>query len=211
MSSPWKQKVPTPQSGDGDRELVPEGNHPAVCVALVDFGTHTKEYQGKETTARKVFIVWELVDEPSKPCIGKDFTLSLHEKALLRGFLKKWRGKDIPESEEFDVSAILGKPCNLTVTHKPSKDGLRTFAQIEAATALVKGQKVGNPSREPFLWSVADGDITDLPDWLPWLYGKSIPTHVEASAEYAGAGSGDAAEGKEADAETAPAGGPIPF
>lgn len=214
MSSPWKKQ--TPQKNDGEQgELVPEGNQAAVCVALIDIGTHTNEYQGKTTTARKVFIVWELVEEQNRPCIGKDFTFSFHEKALLRDTLKKWRnGTDLAEGEEFDISVLLGKPCNLVVAHKTANSG-KVFAKVDGVTGLVKSQvgKVGKPSREPFLWSVSDGDITDIPDWIPWLYGQSIPDHVQKCAEYQEDGDGgDADEGEVPDpATTAPAGGPTPF
>jgi hypothetical protein len=213
MASPWKQKASSSQSQD--RELVPQGTHPSACVALVDIGTQTRNYQGTDTTKRMIFVVWELVEEASKPVIGKDFTLSLHEKSLLRDFVRKWRGKDMAEGEEFDISVLLGKTCNLIVTHKKSGD--RDFAKVEGVSGLLKSQKVGAPSREPFLWSVDDGDIADLPDWLPYLYGKSIPDWVEESHERkgesggSGEGEGDAAEGREAASGVAPAGGPTPF
>src|SRR5579859_3411511 len=123
----WDQKVP---DAGGDFEIPPAGNHPAVLIAMIDLGTHTEDFQGKQTEAHKVFLVWELTEEKCagynrNHVIGRDYTLSLHEKAGLRKMLEGWRGRKYNTGEEINVSKVLGQPCFLNVSHKTKED--RTY------------------------------------------------------------------------------------
>jgi hypothetical protein len=64
---------------------------------------------------------------------------------------------------------------------------------------------VDKPSHQPVLWSIEDGLFIQLPEWLPWLYGKSIAERVAEAREHA-SDDGEAKEFDPDEAEAAPAG-----
>lgn len=176
----WKRQASS--SRDFDRELPPAGNHPAVLVALVDLGTHEDTYGGESKMNRKVYLAWELTAEEGRPVVGRDFTFSLNAKALLRQFIQRWRGRDLAEGEEFDVSVLLGKPCMLSVVHQQKGD--RTFAKVDGVAGVPKGMTVPDARREQVLWSVdEDGDV-ELPEWLPYLYGAPLSKWAQDCQEW---------------------------
>lgn len=115
----------------------PEGVHDAVCVDIVDLGMKDTQYGPKH----KVRIVWEIaakMDDGGSFTVGKQYGLSLHDKADLRKDLKGWRGKDFtveelkgPEGHGFDLDTILGKCCQLVVQHEASKDGDKVYANVK--------------------------------------------------------------------------------
>jgi hypothetical protein len=192
MSGKWTQQAKKKGSGGGgdDRPLPPAGeDQSAVLVALVDLGTHLNTYGGQETWKRKVFLVWELVEVPGRLLAHKDFTLSLHEAALLRQFVDSWKSVPLQDDEDFDVSKLVGQPCLLDIIHKKSKDGSKTFHDVKAAKKpIFRGQKVkiAAPEHKPFCWHLDDGGEGKLPDWLPWLYGRSITEWIQDSKERRG-------------------------
>jgi hypothetical protein len=210
--SKWTEQ---PKSGGGngeDRPLAPAGNQPAVLVAMVDLGTQENSYQGKVSKNRKLYLVWELVDAPGRPLVGKDFTRSLHEKALLRRFVDSWRGKPLANGEDFDLSKLVGQPCMLDVQHHKSKDGKKTYAVVEGASSvpILKGKRVEvtKPEHGPFAWHLDDGGEGKLPDWLPYLYGRSVVEWIMDSEERK---DGKREPGEEGDEEGADSGfGPAP-
>ena len=123
----------------------------ARCYQMVHIGNVEETIPGQAPKKmNKVRIGWELPTEmkvfkegtPEQPLvISKDFTLSMHEKAGLRQMLKGWRSKDFTdaEAEAFDITKLLGVPCMLNITHKPSKDGSQMYEQISGVTPLPKG------------------------------------------------------------------------
>jgi len=149
----------TNEGGQGFQPL-DSGTYPARCYSMVHIGTITEEFNGEKKQLNKVRITWELPtelkefkqDEGLKPYVlSKEFTLSLHEKATLRGFLKSWRGKDFTEDEAkaFDISKLIGVPCMLSVGHKESKG--KVYAEINSVSPLLKGYTMPeqiNPSFE---------------------------------------------------------------
>ena len=187
-------------------DLAPAGTHAAACVGVVDLGTHTERgFQGEAAKPQhKLYLVWELTEEATRTLFAKAFTASLHEKATLRKWLKSWRGgKDLDENVEFDVAQLAGKKCLITIEHKPSGD--RTYANAVSVTAPMKGMAIKEPQVKPFTFSLEDGQPFRGPDWLPFLYGKSIEEWVSTCAELTG---GKTAE--EGDGEEPRYGGPIP-
>jgi hypothetical protein len=170
-----------PQSSKDFSELPPEGDHFAACVAVVDLGTHTppKGYQGAPPESRHlVYIAWELVDLPTRPVVGKDFTASLHEKAKLRIWLKQWFGKDV--AGEFDVKKLVGQKCQLTVEHTP---GERAFAVITQLTKLRPDDKVKDAQHKAVSFDLDDGEDFDCPEWMPYLYGRDLGEWIDAREE----------------------------
>jgi hypothetical protein len=81
-------------------QVAPAGTHVARCYQIIHIGTIVDTYQGEERLVNKVRIVFELPLETAdfgkgqQPfSIGRDFTLSMHEKSGLRAFVQGWLGK----------------------------------------------------------------------------------------------------------------------
>ena len=171
------------------REVPPAGSHPAVLVGIIDLGTQTVEYGGESKQAKKVLLVWELTAEPlsgtkdRNHVLGRDYTLSYHEKSSLRLLYERWRGRKYKEDEEIDYGAALGKPCLVSVTIGESAKG-SAFGKIDGVSPVPKGLPVPPPKHTPFTWTMEDG--TPIPEggWLPFIFGKSITETVQASAEW---------------------------
>ena len=136
-------------SGSQDHTPVPAGTYAARCYAMIHIGTTEENIMGETKWLNKVRISWELPTElkefkegdGEKPySISKEFTLSMNEKSNLRKFLEGWRGKGFTEDEAkaFDITALLGLPCMLSVIHKTSKKG-NVFADISSCSTLPKG------------------------------------------------------------------------
>lgn len=115
----------------------PDGVHDAVCVDIVDLGMKETQFGPKH----KIRVVWEIAakTEDGVPfTVGKQYGLSLHEKADLRKDLKGWRGgKDFtteelrgPTGDGFDLETIIGKSCQLLVQQEPSKEG-KVYANVK--------------------------------------------------------------------------------
>lgn len=127
-------------SGGGDFEQPPTGNHVARCIRLVDLGTQHGTYEGKATIRNQVLISFELCNEhmgDGKPfTIGEFYTNSLNEKAKLRAHLEAWRGRAFTEEElnGFDLENVLGKPCMVSIIANE-----KGRAKISAIASMPKG------------------------------------------------------------------------
>ena len=181
-----------PNTGGGDFEPPPAGNHRAVCYRVIDLGTQQTEYQGQTKYQRKIMLSWELCDEimpargdfgPKPFSMSQRYTFSSHEKAVLRQHLESWRGVPFQDSDfgpgGFDIRNVLGKSCLLNVVHE-IKNG-KTYANIKAIGKMPKGMTPGvsvNPevyfSLEPIAFSQTTFDtlseglrntIMKSPEW----------------------------------------------
>ena len=111
------------KSGELSYPKVPIGVHKARCVKVIDLGTQRQEYSGEISWKRQILVIWELPEELNNDqpmTISKFYTLSLHEKANLGMDLTSWRGRSFTETEKqgFDVTNLIGVPCQLNVMHK---------------------------------------------------------------------------------------------
>lgn len=135
----------------------PADTYQGVCVDVVDLGIETpKNPQYKP--AHKIRIVFQLdelitdkmmkaakklagdaspLSDIEKKVIGtrltinQKFTLSLHEKALLRKTLESWRGTPFTSEEldeGFDVESLVGVNANINVVHREWEG--KTYANI---------------------------------------------------------------------------------
>lgn len=176
--SAWKQKAK--KGGDGQFEKAPPGNHPAVCVAIIDMGTQRSEYQGTETEQHRAFFVWELVTKKMSGTkgvnhlIGIDLTISLNEKAKLRKWIEARIGRQIPEGGEYDIDKELGQPCLLNVVEKNG------YPKIEGVSQVPDGLTVPAPQRPLFICTLDEfaSGAKVVPEWVPWLYGEPLPDHI---------------------------------
>lgn len=173
------------------RELIPAGNYVARCYQMIEIGTVIDMVMGKQVTAKKVRIGWELPTEMKvfreelgeQPLtISKEYTLSMNEKANLRKDLKSWRGKDFTEEEAkcFDITKLIGVPCMLNIIHKPSvSDPTKIYEQIAGITGIPKGFTVPGAINKRFELSY-DAFNHDLFGSLP----DFIKTKMQGSLEY---------------------------
>lgn len=167
-------------NGSTNFEPIATGNYPARCYSMIHIGTVDEVILGTTKTLNKVRITWELPSElkvfkeengEQPHVISKEFTLSMHEKATLRNFLKNWRGKDFTDEEakSFDIEKLIGAPCMLNITHKKSKDGTKTYAEIGSISTMPKGFPCPEQINPSFVWTYEDFDIekfNSLPDYL---------------------------------------------
>ena len=152
-------------NGSGiDFDPAPAGTHPARCYQIIDLGTHHNEMYNNDR--HQVFVGFELPtelnrfkdadgNEQEKPfVIGKFYTMSLNEKATLRGDLESWRGKAFSEQElnGFNPKVLIGIPCMLSVIHK-DKNG-KTRADISAVSKLPKQMTCPDAVHDPVYFSL---------------------------------------------------------
>jgi hypothetical protein len=175
-----------------DFKPAPAGQYIAVCKGVVDLGLQDTPYGPKH----KVYIVWQL---PGCPITGQDkegnplsqlmevgafYTNSDNEKAKLRLMLEAWRARPFTEAElgkGIDLFAMVGRACQLTITHRPGKKDGQIFANVTAVAPLLAG--MGSPSLqgEPLIYSRADNKNFDK---LPrFLQGKIQSPDLSAGAE----------------------------
>jgi hypothetical protein len=148
----------------GDYELPPAGTHISRCYAIIDLGTQEVLWQNKAKLQPKVHIRWELCHElmeDGKPfSVGEKYTNSTDPKANLRHHLESWAGRSMTPSEVegFDLSKLLGKACQLTVSHEPGKrDPSKTYAVVKAVTPLAKGMTAPPMVNKPLHYQVEQG------------------------------------------------------
>jgi len=184
------------KAGGEDYELVPQGQWPAVLVGLFDIGTHDETFNGDTKTARKIVMAWQVFPDDHEPMtIVRDYTLSLAKKANLRGLVEGWKGTGLKEDEEFDLSVLLGKPCNLTVIHEQSKSNPeRSFSRVKSATKPVRGQQMPEPTIKPLAWSVDDGQPFPKLPYDVYVYGEQVQDKLKRAHELRG-GNGRAPAG----------------
>tara|TARA_R110002167_G_scaffold325067_1_gene531191 strand:- start:6376 stop:6969 length:594 start_codon:yes stop_codon:yes gene_type:complete len=170
-------------------EPIEAGSYPARCYSMIEMGTNEENYQGTAKMVNKVRITWELPTEmqvfkeergPEPRVISKEFSLSMHEKANLRGFLESWRGKSFTDNEAkaFDVTNLLGVPCLLSITHKTAANG-NTYANISSVSLLPKGMECPemiNERQELSFDNFKEELFESLPDF--------IKEKIQTSQEY---------------------------
>jgi hypothetical protein len=128
----------------------PEGQHIARLVGLIDMGTQEIVWQGETKLKKKLYLQYEVYPEGEDGqvetdkegkffLIGQDFTSNLSDKGKLLPFINSWRGKPLEAADfPFDFSRMLGKYCLMTVVHNKSKDGTKTYANINGISPVPK-------------------------------------------------------------------------
>lgn len=166
---------------------IPEGTHIARCIEMIHIGTVEEEFSGKKKTLEKVRLTWELPfeiiessneDYNGKPrIISNEYTLSLNSKATLRKHLDAWRGKAFTEDEAkaFNVSKLIGIPCQVTIIHKESKG--KTYANISSISGLSKGMTAPDQITEGRIITV--NNLSDYWESIPEYIQKKIVTSKE--------------------------------
>lgn len=189
-------KIIARDNGGGDFEPfepLEAGSYIARCYQMIEIG-HILAFKDDKQTTHKVLLGFELPEalhefkkgEGQKPwVVSKEFTLSMNSKANLRKFLEDWRGlafKD-EEAEEFELTALIGKPCRITVKHKPGTGAKanRTYLEIAGISPLTKVEVGKMPAQvNPSQILAYDDFNTKLFESLP----KYIKEKIESSEEH---------------------------
>ena len=114
-------------------EIPPEGWHRAICSEIVDRGFVATEYGNKHLVRFTWLIIPEGSSEPIE--IRKSYNATLHPKSNLLKDLSTWVGPEELQ-DEFDLTKLKGKKCNLKVAHFDS-DG-QTVAKVEEIKQLTQ-------------------------------------------------------------------------
>jgi len=185
--------------GGGSFTPVPPGMHLARCYRVIDMGTQTTTWQGKEKQQAKVMLQFEvhsedvdgkaLVTDKGEPLsISKNFTASLGEKAALRAELENWRSRGFTADElaGFQLKNILGAWAMLSIVKEKGNDGKEytNITSINPVPASMK--KAGLPEGRNEL-KIFDIDNPDMA--LFDTFGQRMREKIEASPEWQQRGS----------------------
>lgn len=172
----------TVSDSGGSYSLVQEGSHLARCVQVIDLG-HQENKQFNKVQP-KILIGWELPEECEQDeegdlrpaLIWSRLTASLNEKSNLRKLLESWRGRQFSpeELQGFDLKALLGIPCILSVVH--SEDG--KYANVSAAMPLMKNQQCPPQLTEPIYFNIDHWD-----DEVFSKFGENLQQSIWNSSE----------------------------
>jgi len=185
-----------------DFELLPQGTHQAICIKIIDLGWQEVEWQGAVKNLPKVWLQWEVPgltlkysdkdgNEKEGPfTIGKTYTVGLGEKYTMKLDFEAWRGKAFTKQEEdgFAIKNVLGKPCQINVTHQLSQKG-KEYAKVSGLAEWPKGLEVPTPANDLYYYDPDDGDFDSLPAWAQekWAQETSSsfaePTNDDAYGE----------------------------
>jgi hypothetical protein len=167
--------------GGGSFALVPEDQHVARCVRIIDIGTQDGTYGPKH----QCIIAWELpecqqvfdADRGPEPSLMSSFyTLSLNEKSNLRRVLEQWRAKAFTdqELEGFDVSSVISVPCLIQVLHKLNA-AKEPRAIINSINRLPRGMTCPPQILDSLVFTLEDGTWEQfelIPEWQRELIKK---------------------------------------
>lgn len=158
-------------NSDKDFKKVPAGLHVAVCYMLVDMGLQQSTWQGETKWRHKIYFRFETPEEKGddgRPLsIGLFVGANLSPKGNLRPMLEAWRGRSFTEEElkKFDVTAVLGKACQINVTHS-SKDG-KVYENISSVVPLSKGMTAPKATNTLIKYGPDDTSQHELlPEWI---------------------------------------------
>lgn len=141
----------------------------ARCIRVIDLGTQFNKFNGKKQP--KIMLVFELQgavrEDGERYVIGKQYTASINEKSTLFNDLKGW---GYEPSDDFDLTALLGKACLINVAHsKDKKDSSKIYANIASIGKAFGGDdKVDEPHATPKAFDLSAPDwelFAEFSDW----------------------------------------------
>jgi hypothetical protein len=182
-----------------DFEIIPAGNHVAICNAVIDLGMQPgsgqypapkpQVYVRFETPTERVSYQRDGKEIEGPMSVGRSFTASMSEKANLRKFIESWFGKKFPTDDaaaDFDFKQILGRKCLLNITH--TEKGAKVYANISNATPIPKGMTADYVQHNKSLFfdlSAPDQLVyQQIPEWLRKKIDARI-TQEKMIADYA--------------------------
>lgn len=173
-----------------DFKPAPAGTHIARCVSMVDLGMQEVIYSGQISVKRQVYLGFELSNEfmeDGRPFfIGRRYTASLNNKAALRKDLEAWRGRRFNDEDlqGFNITAVVGHPCMVTVSHTEKED--RTYANIAGVSAIPKGFSAPEQVNESLVYDLDEPNpavFEKLPDWIKECLKKQVDPNAMPESE----------------------------
>lgn len=156
---------------------VDAGLHPGILVGIYHLGTHIDPAFNKKK--QKLVFVFELpmaapveIDGKTLPrTLSKSVNATMGDKGHLRPMIESWRGKKLTEEEArtYDITKLLGRPCQLNVIHSEWKEKIRP--EINGVFPSPKDVKL-TPKTQPVSWAVGNLDSADeldqadIADWI---------------------------------------------
>ena len=165
------------------------GSYSARIYQMIQIG-NVAGFQGQ--IQNKVRIGFELPTElkvfkeengEQPRVISQEYTLSFHEKSKLRKVIEACEPNALKIAEdgfleEFNIEALIGKECLITIAHKASKEG-NQFAYIDSVTRLPKGMICPKAINTPVILS--------YDNWNQEIFDKQpdfIKEKIKSSQEY---------------------------
>jgi hypothetical protein len=172
------QPIYASAKGGQDFEKIDVEKEHQIVLSLI-FGPFKQmsEYKGKKRMQDKVILMFELDQRfTDGDFVGKRmlhsvwFTLSIGEKANMRGFLVSWRGRDFTEEEldRFDITKLVGVNAYAQFLWKSKADGGKKIA-ISSIRRIPKGDAT------PLLAPELPRDY--CPDWVKEAMGTPADEH----------------------------------
>lgn len=178
------------EGGGKPMELIDEGAHDAVLVAVVENGVHKRQYQGKDLkpTAflRLVFEIPALKnDDGTSRVLGKEVTAIITEKSNLfktlkgMGILKDATEDEVKQIKEQDFieKKVLGTAVSLVVKHFEKKDGNKGHC-IDTVAKLDPRLPQPEATITPYVFNFSEPDLEVFKTKLTG-YGRERIMHSE--------------------------------
>lgn len=124
-----------------DGAPAPPGAHAAIVYQVIDeFGVERKKFQSEETEivdlTRFIFAA-KAQDGRTVYAATPSMRISGHTKASLYKFLTALMGR--APAYGWDYAELQGSGCVISVEHRPSKNGSRTYVTVASAGPLPPG------------------------------------------------------------------------
>ncbi len=181
-------------SGSDDFRPLPAGTYRARCVRLIDLGTQPgggrfPSPKHKVLLAFEVpdeMVEWEGKQEPT--LIFSRYTMSLGERAILCRDLEAWRGRKFTDEEKqgFDLKAVLGAACMITVLH--AQKGDKTYVNISSVAKPPKGMDVPPAHHNLVSYAIEDGESDVFKG-----FSEGLQNTIRGAQEWQGASNGNGA------------------
>lgn len=171
------------KASGGGGSVCPAGDHPAIVISVIDLGVQRTANGNKpllmltfELPLQPVTFKDDDGKEQTRPrVISRRFTKSMHEKSSLRKFIERMRGAKFTDAQasDFDVAALLGKPCMLEIAHTMKGD--KTYANIDLVSRY-KGEAL-KQTHASWIYDMSQPNeqlFQQFPAWLQKVIGERI-------------------------------------
>ena len=150
---------------------IDDGTFVARVAQLIDLGVQEDEYEGERKVAHKIFINFEFptemmeIEGEQKPrWVGKEFAVSLHEKATLTKLVQSADPEGKLTAKGRNLKGLMGLPLMVTIATTKSGN-----AKVASMARLMKGLAVDELKSEPLFFDM-DGATKEeyeaLPNWI---------------------------------------------
>lgn len=158
-------------SGGGEFKPIDEGTYDAVLHAIIQNGTHKREFKGEEKTpANMIKLLFEIPElkreDGTSQIVGKEMPSLMSERANFFKFLKAMGIVKEPTDEELGrafgtkeaIESILGTAVSVEIAHFETKEG-KTVHYLEGVRKLDPRVPQPKATLEPYIFTFADPDI----------------------------------------------------